>query len=81
MIEIPLDVCGHYSSLEDFRKYKEEKREKVACEAFSERNKVIKDVCLFFLKPTLSIYRKPSRFRLELYGIKIMETTNGISYA
>ena len=70
---------GPILSLKEFSKFEEKKRERKVAMAFSERNKCAKS--LSFLKPTLSTYRMPSRFRLELYGIKIMETTNGISYA
>ena len=78
MIEVLLDVCGHYSSTYTFRNSEGRERERVAAQReFSERkffqNNAVKS---FFrdteiyenLKPLPSIYRRPPRAMIDIWN-------------
>ena len=74
MIEVSLDVCGHYSYTKDFEIIKEEEREWSAKDreregsVFSDSESLKKS--LIFLKPSLSIYSIPLGLGLNYMALK-----------
>ena len=74
MIEVSLDVCGHYSYTKDFEIIKEEEREWSAKDREREGsvflNRKSQKKSVIFLKPSLSIYSIPLGLDLNYMALK-----------